>query len=68
MQKIPALLKSRHTKTEVSSKAIGTEIKKIVKRQICALLMPKNTVELLYTHVVDNDTCGQKDNIHFNTL
>jgi hypothetical protein len=59
MQKIPALLKSRHTKAEVSSKAIGTEIKKVVKRQICALLTQKSSVELLYTHV-DNDTCGQE--------
>ena len=59
MQKIPALLKSRYTKTEVSTKAIGTEIKKVVKRQICALLTPKSSVELLYTHV-NNDTCGQE--------
>lgn len=59
MQKIPALLKSRHTETEVAPKAINTEIKKIVKGQICALLMQKSSVELLYTHV-NNDTCGQQ--------
>ena len=59
MQKIPAILKSRHSEAKADAKAVSTEIKKVVERQICALLMPKKSVELLYTHV-HHEVCGQE--------
>ena len=69
MQEIPAILKVRRNENEVSPKAIGVEIRKEVKRKICALLIPKEQKHI-YTHVGDNDICGQEfytTNTIFNT-
>lgn len=67
MQKIPAILKVRYKENEVSPKAGIVEVRKSYKSKICALLMPVQLKGDIYNDV-DNDTCGQEDNIHFNTI
>lgn len=67
MQKIPAILKLRQSESKAGVEAASIIEIKTIKQNICALLRTKKNQSQLYTHVGDNDICGQDVNINLNT-